>query len=113
MTDVIANLEEWANGIKKALEEIKKQEPVDRLSALGSIYNCCAAIDSSIKGWHAWLTNPRVMEKFSLEELKDLLDLFKGTAINLLEEDLKCTQKRLDERREESSAVEDDIGYIS
>lgn len=99
------SLETWILGIDEALEELKKEHDKDRLAILGKIYACAAAIDGSIKGWHGWLTNPRLMSKYTTEDLESLMKMFKDIAIKLLEEDKKWTERRIEEDKENEEST--------
>ena len=108
-------LEDWADGLEEALEQIKKASAKDRLGIVSGIYCCAAAISSSMKGWRNWLSNPLLMESYEKEELDKLYNMFKDVAVTLLEEDLKWTKRKLEDAlaSEKNDQCNTGTGYIA
>lgn len=84
----------WTEERSKALEEIKKLEPVDRLGLYASLIRMNSALFESVRGWDSWLRNPSFMETFTEEELKDIYKQFRDVCLRFLEEDVKWTGKK-------------------
>ena len=95
----------WIREVEKEIKRIKDWKINDRLSIVAALTYCNSAVASSVNGWNSWLTNALVMEKFSEEELKEILREFTELAIKWLELDLKYTKllmKRQKEKKEEA-----------
>ncbi len=84
----------WTEERAKALDEIKKLEPADRLGLYASLIRMNSALFESVRGWDSWLRNPSFIETFTEEELKDIFKQFKGVCLQFLEEDVKWTGKK-------------------
>jgi hypothetical protein len=84
----------WTDERSKALDDIKKLEPVDRLGLYASLIRMNSALFESVRGWDSWLRNPSFIETFSEEELKDIFKQFKDVTLRFLEEDVKWTGKK-------------------
>jgi hypothetical protein len=89
----LANLS-WAEERAKALEEVKKLAPVDRLGLYASLIKMNSALFESVRGWDSWLRNPTFIDTFTEEELKEIYAEFKDVCIHFLEEDVKWTGKK-------------------
>jgi hypothetical protein len=87
---VSANLS-WAEERNKALEEIKKLDPRDRLGLYASLIRMNSALFESVRGWDSWLRNPSFIETFTETELKEIYAQFKNICAKFLEEDVKWT----------------------
>jgi hypothetical protein len=84
----------WTEERGKALEDIKKQEPNDRLGLYASLIRMNSALFESVRGWDSWLRNPAFIDTFSEEELKEIYKEFRDVCIRFLEEDVKWTVKK-------------------
>ena len=84
----------WTEERNKALDEIKKLEPIDRLGLYASLIRMNSALFESVRGWDSWLRNPSFIDTFSEEELKDIFKQFKDVCLRFLEEDVKWTGKK-------------------
>ena len=84
----------WAEERAKALEEIKKLGPVDRLGLYSSLIKMNSALFESVRGWDSWLRNPTFIDTFTEEELKEIYEEFKNVCVHFLEEDVKWTGKK-------------------
>jgi hypothetical protein len=84
----------WTEERNKALDEIKKLEPIDRLGLYASLIRMNSALFESVRGWDSWLRNPSFIDTFSEEELKDIFKQFKDVCLQFLEEDVKWTGKK-------------------
>lgn len=84
----------WTEEQAKALEEIKKLDPADRLGLYASLIRMNSALFESVRGWDSWLRNPSFIETFSEDELKDIFKQFKDISVRFLEEDVKWTGKK-------------------
>jgi len=84
----------WAEERTKALDEIRKLEPKDRLGLYASLIRMNSALFESIRGWDTWLRNPTFIDTFTEEELKDIYKQFKDICVKFLEEDVKWTGKK-------------------
>ena len=84
----------WTEERVKALEDIKKLEPSDRLGLYASLIRMNSALFESIRGWDSWLRNPSFIDTFSEEELKQIYKEFKDVCVRFLEEDVKWTGKK-------------------
>jgi hypothetical protein len=87
---VSANLS-WAEERTKALEDIKKLDPGDRLGLYASLIRMNSALFESVRGWDSWLRNPSFIETFTETELKEIYAQFKSICVKFLEEDVKWT----------------------
>lgn len=86
-----SSLEDWINKVKETIKEIESLEGRDRLECVSGINKCNKAILASYMGWNSWLTNPIVMNDFTEEDLRQILNEFKEVAITVLKNDLKWT----------------------
>ncbi|HKM51428.1 MAG TPA: DUF2153 family protein [Candidatus Bathyarchaeia archaeon] len=84
----------WAEERSKALEEIKKLDPNDRLGLYASLIKMNSALFESVKGWDSWLRNPSFIDTFGESELKEIYAQFKEVTLRFLEEDVKWTGKK-------------------
>ena len=89
----LANLS-WAEERGKALEEVRKLNPNDRLGLYASLIKMNSALFESVRGWDSWLRNPAFIETFAEDELKEIYAQFKEVTIRFLEEDVKWTGKK-------------------
>ena len=84
----------WSDERTKALEEIKKLDPADRLGLYASLIRMNSALFESVRGWDSWLRNPSFIESFNEDELKEIYKQFKDVCVRFLEEDVKWTGKK-------------------
>ncbi len=84
----------WTEERGKAIEDIKKLEPADRLGLYASLIRMNSALFESVRGWDSWLRNPTFIDTFTEEELKDIFKQFKDVCVRFLEEDVKWTGKK-------------------
>ena len=84
----------WTDERTKALDEIKKLEPDDRLGLYASLIRMNSALFESVRGWDAWLRNPSFINTFTQEELTEIFKQFKDVCTQFLEEDVKWTGKK-------------------
>src|SRR5271157_3949314 len=84
----------WTEERNKALDEIKKLEPADRLGLYASLIRMNSALFESVRGWDSWLRNPTFIDTFSQEELKEIFGQFKDVCVRFLEEDVRWTGKK-------------------
>lgn len=84
----------WTEDRAKALEDIRKLEPSDRLGLYASLIRMNSVLFESVRGWDSWLRNPSFIETFSEEELKDIYKQFKDVCVRFLEEDVKWTGRK-------------------
>jgi hypothetical protein len=84
----------WTDERAKALADLKKLEPTDRLSLYSSLIKLNSAVFESVQGWNSWLRNPVFMETFSQDELAEMSSSFKQVVLKFIEEDIKWTGKK-------------------
>ncbi len=84
----------WTEERNKALDEIKKLDPNDRLGLYACLIRMNSALFESVRGWDSWLRNPSFIETFTQEELKDIFKQFKDVCVRFLEEDVRWTGKK-------------------
>lgn len=84
----------WTDERTKALDDLKKLEPTDRLSLYSGLIKLNTALFESVRGWDSWLRNPVFMESFSQEELNAIFTSFKEVTAKFLEEDIRWTGKK-------------------
>jgi hypothetical protein len=84
----------WVEERAKALEDIKKLEPSDRLGLYASLIRMNSALFESVRGWDSWLRNPTFIDSFTEGELKEIYAQFKDVCVRFLEEDVKWTGKK-------------------
>jgi len=84
----------WSEERSKALEDIKKLVPEDRLGLYASLIRMNSALFESVRGWDSWLRNPSFIETFTESELKEIYAQFKEICVRFLEEDVKWTGKK-------------------
>jgi len=84
----------WTDERSKALEEIKRLDPKDRLGLYASLIRMNSALFESVRGWDSWLRNPTFIDTFAEEELKEIYKEFKDLCARFLEEDVKWTAKK-------------------
>jgi hypothetical protein len=84
----------WTEERTKALEDIKKLEPVDRLGLYASLIRMNSALFESVRGWDSWLRNPSFIDTFTESELKEINATFREICVKFLEEDVKWTEKK-------------------
>jgi hypothetical protein len=81
----------WTEERAKALDDIKKLEPTDRLGLYASLIRMNSALFESVRGWDSWLRNPSFIDTFTETELKEIYAQFKDICLKFLEEDVKWT----------------------
>lgn len=84
----------WTDERSKALEEIKKLDPKDRLGFYASLIRMNSALFESVRGWDSWLRNPTFIDTFAEEELMEIYKEFKDICIRFLEVDVNWTGKK-------------------
>ncbi len=84
----------WAEERAKALDDIKKLAPTDRLGLYASLIRMNSVLFESVRGWDTWLRNPSFIDTFGEEELKEIYKQFKDICVKFLEEDVKWTGKK-------------------
>ena len=84
----------WTEERSKALEDIKKLDPNDRLGLYASLIRMNSALFESVRGWDSWLRNPSFIETFTESELKEIYSQFKDVCVKFLEEDVRWTGKK-------------------
>lgn len=84
----------WTEERGKALEDVKKLDPSDRLGLYASLIKMNSALFESVRGWDSWLRNPSFIETFTEDELKEIYKQFKDVCVRFLEEDVKWTGKK-------------------
>jgi len=84
----------WAEERNKALDDIKKLEPADRLGLYASLIRMNSALFESVRGWDSWLRNPTFIDTFTEDELKEIYKEFRQICLKFLEEDVKWTGKK-------------------
>jgi hypothetical protein len=84
----------WTEERNKALDEIKKLEPADRLALYASLIRMNSALFESVRGWDSWLRNPSFIDTFNQDELKEIFKQFKDVCVRFLEEDVRWTAKK-------------------
>jgi len=84
----------WAEERSKAVEDIKKLEPSDRLGFYASLIKMNTALFESVRGWDSWLRNPAFIDTFAENELKEIYSQFKEVTLRFLEEDVRWTGKK-------------------
>ena len=84
----------WTEERSKALEDIKKLDPNDRLGLYASLIRMNSALFESVRGWDSWLRNPTFIETFTEGELKEIFAQFKDICVKFLEEDIRWTGKK-------------------
>jgi hypothetical protein len=84
----------WTEERTKALDDLKKLEPVDRLGFYASLIRMNSALFESVRGWDSWLRNPSFIDTFTESELKEIYAQFKEICVRFLEEDVKWTGKK-------------------
>ena len=84
----------WVEERAKALEDIKKLDPADRLGFYASLIRMNSALFESVRGWDSWLRNPSFIDTFTESELKEIHAQFKDICVKFLEEDVKWTGKK-------------------
>jgi hypothetical protein len=93
-TEGVSKSLSWSDERTKALEEIKKLDPADRLGLYASLIRMNSALFESVRGWDSWLRNPSFIETFNEDELKEIYKQFKDVCVRFLEEDVKWTGKK-------------------
>jgi hypothetical protein len=81
----------WTDERTKALEDIKKLDPSDRLGLYASLIRMNSALFESVRGWDSWLRNPSFIDTFTESELKEIYAQFKEICVKFLQEDVKWT----------------------
>jgi hypothetical protein len=84
----------WTEDRSKALDDIKKLDPADRLGLYASLIRMNSALFESVRGWDSWLRNPSFIETFTEDELKEIYKQFKDVCVQFLEEDVRWTGKK-------------------
>ena len=82
----------WIRKVKKHIIEIESLDPKDRLEIVSAILKCNNAVAGSVNGWATWISNPSIMNSFTEEDLKTILEEFKKVAIPFLKNDVKWTE---------------------
>jgi hypothetical protein len=81
----------WVEERAKALDDIKKLEPTDRLGLYASLIRMNSALFESVRGWDSWLRNPSFIDTFTESELKEIYAQFREICLKFLQEDVKWT----------------------
>jgi hypothetical protein len=89
----------WTDERTKALADIRKLEPTDRLSLYSGLIKLNTALFESVRGWESWLRNPTFMDTFSQDELGEIFKNFKDVATKFLDEDIRWTGKKQQGRK--------------
>ncbi len=84
----------WTEERAKALEDIKKLDPTDRLGLYASLIRMNSALFESVRGWDSWLRNPSFIDTFTEPELKEIYKEFRDVCLRFLEEDVRWTGKK-------------------
>lgn len=98
---------DWIKDTEKEIEKIKSWKISDRLSIISKLTFMNGGLASSVTGWHTWFTNPSIMEKLSLEELKQLSIEFEKITIQFLELDIKYTNLVKEKEKEKQVSKEE------
>jgi|Deesub1362B_J571_1020462.scaffolds.fasta_scaffold00009_62 hypothetical protein len=75
------------------MDELKASGELDRLELVRSLYFSLQVMQRSLAGWLQWVSNPEIMAKFSLEELKEMNEKIRTQAKTFLEYDVEITEK--------------------
>ena len=98
--DLVYNLgEEWiyeSQRLLKQIEELMAKKDLDRLDMVRLVTLCLIATERSVRGWLAWVRNPTLMAKFSLDELTDIGKRLGSYSKDFLEYDIKMTEKTVE-----------------
>jgi hypothetical protein len=84
----------WTEERSKALDDIKKLDPNDRLGLYASLIRMNSILFESVRGWDSWLKNPTFIETFTESELNEIYARFKDICVKFLEEDVRWTRNK-------------------
>lgn len=104
----------WEIQVEKAIKQLKKMQPSDRMEYHSAIQVCNNAVWGTVKGWLEWIINPDTMKEFEEEEFKEMFQQFRSLAIAFLEHDVKWTKRlksKLDKQKEKKNQRKPD--YIT
>jgi len=102
MTQTFNAVREWIKKVDRVRNSIKKEKPKDRLGYVKAIEMCVLALNGSCQGWASWISEPKVMERFSEEELKKMFDVVRKVTLVLLEHDVYWTKNLLSKFEKEA-----------
>lgn len=109
----MSDLKEYIEEVKLLIRELKKKEIKDRMDAHASLSEILVQLQSSILGWAKWIQDPRIMSRFSEEELKTFFEEMRKISIEFLELDIKATNKMLKKGKKKSKKKTKERKYIA
>lgn len=85
--------ENWWDMIERTIKELekRKKECKDRLDYLSLIGDVMLSLNTSIKQWLPWLV-PQKAKEYSLEEIKEIAEVFLKAGKEILKLDAKLTK---------------------
>jgi len=87
------NVQQIRDSIIALKERLMKEEPKDRLDAIGKIVECIDFMKQSNIGWMSVLANPSIASKLEEEALKDIYARFRKMAIERIDNDVDCINR--------------------
>ncbi|MFQ5997837.1 MAG: DUF2153 family protein [Candidatus Bathyarchaeia archaeon] len=96
--------EQWVKSLTEKLEEIRKLDPKDRLSAAAACTQCVTAIHNTIAAWMQRLTNPALLNDFEEKALKEFFDFYRRFTTEFLAFDVDATSQRKTSGRRPATA---------
>ena len=87
------NVQQIRDSIIALKERLMKEEPKDRLDAIGKIVECIDFMKQSNIGWMSVLANPSIASKLEEEALKDIYARFRKMTIERIDNDVDCINR--------------------
>jgi hypothetical protein len=87
------NIGQIRDSIAVLREQLKSEEPKDRLDAVGKIVQCIDFMKQSNMGWLSLLTNPSIVNRLDEEALRDIHSRFRRMAVERIDNDVDCINR--------------------
>jgi hypothetical protein len=97
--------ENWKQYIKVMnynINLIENAKPEDRLAFVREVARCIQILELSTKGWRGWLSNYEMIDKITLEELRNLHPKLRQAVVDFVKLDVELTKKKFMEEEEKN-----------
>jgi len=71
------NLQKWIKNRRDILRNLENIEPKDRLEAWNLLRRMNEYVGQSVVGWAMWLCSIKIQEKFTLDEILEIIERYK------------------------------------
>ena len=101
-------MSKWIDKMEDILKKIESLDPEDRLSYWRALQICSSAIYESVIGWSQYLSNPVIQDKFSMEEIKGIFEVYRKIAVEFIKLDIEATslfEKKISEEKKKKNKL--------